>query len=121
MNPFDERMVDATRAAAVLMNRDSYAGSYIDSYKDWSAKASAEKIESGKTQTAAAEASDDPIKDAVIKGQKAQIIDLVQRLLMQTGAGGHSQQAVDSRIEEVGQLYDARSTSAAELMPRPRR
>lgn len=118
MNPFDERMVDATRAAAVLMNRDSYAGSYIDSYKDWTAKTAVEKQESGRTQTnSISAASDDPIKDAVIKGQKGQIIDLVAAAL---DAKREPADIVNGSlipgIEEVGQLYDRKVYFLPQLM-----
>ena len=35
LNPFDERMMDVTRAAAVIMNRDSNSSAFIDKYKDY--------------------------------------------------------------------------------------
>ncbi len=35
LNPFDARMMDVTRAAAVLMNRDVNCYNYIDRYKDY--------------------------------------------------------------------------------------
>ncbi len=35
INPFDERMMDANRAAAVLLNRDLHAGAFIEKYRDY--------------------------------------------------------------------------------------
>ncbi len=35
MNPFESRMMDATRAAAVLLNRDLNSIAFIDKYKDY--------------------------------------------------------------------------------------
>lgn len=35
INPFDDRMMDATRAAAVLLNRDSNCQDYIKKYRDY--------------------------------------------------------------------------------------
>ncbi len=35
LNPFDERMMDVTRAAAVIMNRDANSSAFIDKYKDY--------------------------------------------------------------------------------------
>ncbi len=35
LNPFDNRMMDVTRAAAVLMNRDLNCAEYINKYKDY--------------------------------------------------------------------------------------
>jgi len=35
LNPFDEKMMDVTRAAAVIMNRDINCSAYIDRYKDY--------------------------------------------------------------------------------------
>lgn len=38
LNPFDDRMMDVTRAAAVLMNRDVNCAEYIKKYKDYQRK-----------------------------------------------------------------------------------
>lgn len=35
INPFDERMMDANRAAAVLLNRDLHAAVFIEKYRDY--------------------------------------------------------------------------------------
>ena len=35
LNPFDEKMMDVTRAAAVIMNRDANSSAFIDKYKDY--------------------------------------------------------------------------------------
>ena len=37
LNPFDQRMMDVTRAAAVLLNRDGHCAAFIDHYKDYNA------------------------------------------------------------------------------------
>ncbi|HRY12297.1 MAG TPA: homocysteine S-methyltransferase family protein [Syntrophomonadaceae bacterium] len=36
LNPFDQRMMDVTRAAAVLLNRDEHCASFINYYKNYS-------------------------------------------------------------------------------------
>jgi len=35
LNPFDERMMDVTKAAAVIMNRDTNSSAFINKYKDY--------------------------------------------------------------------------------------
>jgi hypothetical protein len=35
LNPFDQRMMDVTRATAVLLNRDSNSSAYIEYYRDF--------------------------------------------------------------------------------------
>ncbi|MGE5422403.1 MAG: homocysteine S-methyltransferase family protein [Ignavibacteriales bacterium] len=118
MNPFDERMVDATRAAAVLMNRDSYAGKYIGSYKDWTAKTAVQKKETDQPQTAAlAGDSGDVIRDAVIKGQKAKIVDLVKAALdTKREPADIVNGSLIPGIEEVGVLYDRKVYFLPQLM-----
>ncbi|MEA4926632.1 MAG: homocysteine S-methyltransferase family protein [Syntrophomonadaceae bacterium] len=37
VNPFDQKMMDVTRAAAVIMNRDANCAAYIAEYKDYQA------------------------------------------------------------------------------------
>ncbi len=39
VNPFDERMMDATRGAAVLLNRDPACSQFITRYREWQASA----------------------------------------------------------------------------------
>lgn len=120
MNPFEERMQDVIRAAAVLMNRDSYASSYIECYKN---RTTPEKTAPPVTASGVPEpptvATDtgDPIKDAVVKGQKGQIVDLVRKAL----DDGQNPMDIINRhlipgIEEVGELYDRKVYFLPQLM-----
>jgi len=44
LNPFDQRMMDTTRAAAVLLNRDGNSTAYIDYYRDFQGEGSSAAI-----------------------------------------------------------------------------
>jgi len=124
MNPFDERMQDAIRASAVLLNRDRYASVYIESYKGVTAPSAQPRpaAEAPKDAVPGAEADakpdgGDPIKEAIIKGQKGQIIGLVQQALEK---GSKPMDIVNSSlipgIEEVGELYDRKIYFLPQLM-----
>jgi len=120
LNPFEERMQDVIRAAAVLMNRDRYASTYIECYKNRIApekKAPPVTASGGSGQPAAAADTGDPIKDAVIKGMKGQIVDLIRKAL---DAGQNPMDIVNRHlipgIEEVGELYDRKVYFLPQLM-----
>lgn len=120
INPFDERMQEVTRAAAVLMNRDPYASRYIDIYKDSTTrlvveKKTAEDIK--KDGEPEGQSLNSRIREAVIKGQKNQIVDLVKQALE---AGKEPMEIVNTclipAIEEVGELYDRKVYFLPQLM-----
>lgn len=114
LNPFDERMMDVTRAAAVIMNRDMNCSAYINHYKDYPAGGNVvargirhpicercnipeqmqEKgLESPKSPppSAAGETGPPPdsvgeqIKRAVLEGETDNIVPLIDRALHQEG------------------------------------
>ncbi|NLB18247.1 MAG: dihydropteroate synthase, partial [Syntrophomonadaceae bacterium] len=123
MNPFDARMMDAHKASAVLMNRDGYASTYIEHYKGYNGG----KVISQTTTsppplttpppTTTAESTEDIIKDAVIKGQKGQIVSLIQEKL---NIGIDPMEIVNGNlipgIEQVGDLYDRKVYFLPQLM-----
>lgn len=124
MNPFDERMQDAVRASAVLMNRDRYASTYIECYKDRTAPLVAEKKTPEPTVKAQEPAStsvqktkSDPINEAIVKGQKGQVVGLIQAALQ---AGQNPMDIINKSlipgIEEVGELYDRKVYFLPQLM-----
>lgn len=122
MNPFEERMQDVIRASAVLMNRDSYASSYIEYYKDRAVTA-AKKAPPVMTTTRDPAPSvvqnqvSDPLKEAIVKGQKGQILDLIKQAL----EDGQNPMDIINKylipgIEEVGDLYDRKVYFLPQLM-----
>lgn len=120
MNPFEERMQDVIRAAAVLTNRDRYASNYIECYKNRTApekKTPPVVVSGGSGQPAVGTDNGDPIKDAIIKGQKGQIVDLIRKAL----DDGQNPMDIINRhlipgIEEVGELYDRKVYFLPQLM-----
>lgn len=124
MNPFDERMMEATRAAAVLMNRDAYAASFIGSYKDRVAKVVVEAKTAAPAVSASGPAAGDAggsiadsLKAAVIKGEKAKIVQLVQTALDEGKAPLEIvNQALIPGIEQVGELYERKEYFLPQLM-----
>lgn len=123
MNPFDERMQETVRASAVLMNRDPYAAAYIEKYKGFQAAvrrpAASEPVPEakGEEQPVPVDKTADPIKEAIIKGRKSQIIDLIKVALDE---GQEAMEIVNERlipgIEEVGELYDRKTYFLPQLM-----
>ena len=113
LNPFDARMMDVTRAAAVIMNRDINCAAFIDKYKDYKSggttslpgirHAICERCnipdqmqekgpESSKSPPAQAVASNtdlppesvrEQIKRAVLEGERDRITILIDRALQQ--------------------------------------
>ncbi|MGE5403441.1 MAG: homocysteine S-methyltransferase family protein, partial [Candidatus Saccharibacteria bacterium] len=120
INPFDERMREITKAAAVLMNRDPYAAQFIDSYKDRTATVVVEKKGEAKPEPAKKEEASDingRIREAVIKGQKNQIVGLVKEALeAQQEAIQIVNTSLIPAIEEVGELYDRKVYFLPQLM-----
>ncbi len=128
INPFEERMQDAIRASAVLMNRDHYAATYIENYKDRSTPLltakkthhqpiSVEDPAVGAEAVSNQEKTTDPLKEAIIKGHKGQITSLIQRALQE---GQNPMDIVNKSlipgIEEVGDLYDRKVYFLPQLM-----
>jgi len=113
LNPFDERMMDVTRAAAVIMNRDANSSAFIDKYKDYKPggtasiagprhaiceicnipdQMQAKGLESLQTSPAQADSSKAPappdsirerIKRAVLEGERDKIETLIDQALLQ--------------------------------------
>lgn len=120
MNPFEERMQDVIRASAVLMNRDSYASGYIECYKNRTTpdkKTLPVMAAGGPAPPASQTGVSDPIKEAIVKGRKGQILDLLIKALED------GQNPIDiinnhliAGIEEVGDLYDRKVYFLPQLM-----
>lgn len=120
MNPFEERMQDVVRASAVLMNRDGYASRYIECYKNRTTpekKAPPVMAAGGPAQPAVKTDASDPIKDAIIKGQKGLVLDLIKKALED---GKNPMDIINIHlipgIEEVGDLYDRKVYFLPQLM-----
>lgn len=120
MNPFEERMQDVVRASAVLMNRDGYASRYIECYKNRTTpekKAPPVMAAGGPAQPAVKTDASDPIKDAIIKGQKGLVLDLIKKALED---GKSPMDIINNHlipgIEEVGDLYDRKVYFLPQLM-----
>lgn len=102
INPKDKAMMDAWRAAQVLLNRDQQAAVYIEAYRGESAAAAAP-----------APAADKPLSirerlaQAIITGDRDGIVAMVEDAL----AGGMSPMQVSNEgllpgLEEVGRRFD---------------
>lgn len=115
LNPFDSRMMEVTRAAAVLMNRDTNSADFIAAFKDYQAGSTAAQmglrnpvcrqcnipdlltgqegqVPSTPTAGASKPAAGLPgsgiqglIKDAVLNGETDAIIPLIDRAMQQEG------------------------------------
>jgi len=113
LNPFDERMMDVTRSAAVILNRDTNSSAYIDKYRDYKSGGMASPagprhaicercnipdqmqamgLESSKIPLAqAVQNNDNPspdsvreqIKKAVLEGERDKIETLIDRALQE--------------------------------------
>lgn len=120
MNPFEERMQDVIRASAVLMNRDNYASSYIEHYKN---QTTPEKrlppVMTARDPAPPAVVTEvkDPVKQAIVKGQKGQVLDLIKQALED---GQKPMDIINKHlipgIEEVGDLYDRKVYFLPQLM-----
>ncbi|MEQ8200014.1 MAG: homocysteine S-methyltransferase family protein [Syntrophomonadaceae bacterium] len=144
LNPFDQRMMDVTRAAAVLMNRDLHCAAFIGHYKDYhSSPLPAGALRDpicercnipdqirekgiGTTRMAAgqpgAEASggDDVtarIQRAVLEGNKAIMDDLIGEALQKgMPALDIVNLALIPGIERAGELYEQKKYFLPQLM-----
>ncbi len=112
VNIYDERIRDAMAAGAVLTGRDRNAGSYVKNYKKKSGKevflsASAKSTSSGSATLTAVSLSDG-IRQAVIDGDRDNIVNLIEQSLasgvepMDIGNG-----SLIPALEEVGKLYES--------------
>lgn len=144
LNPFEERMMDACRAAAVLLGKDINSVAYIEKYKDYKApkgeavlrhavcvncnipellKAGSETPTSAVTAAAVSpvgegDAIQARIKQAVLQGDKENIEELIDQAL-------HSfklepldvvNQGMIPGIEAAGELYDKKQYFLPQLM-----
>lgn len=146
LNPFDERMMDTCRAAAVLLGKDVNSAAYIEKYKDYKAATTNEPAlrhtvcsscniplllqagslpataaPAGVTETMPAPEEDTiqaKIKKAVLQGDKENIDALIDQAL-------HSiklepldivNQAMIPGIEAAGELYDKKRYFLPQLM-----
>ncbi len=142
LNPFDERMMDVTRAAGVLLNRDGNCSAFIDHYKDYaSGSLSAGKLrdpvcercnipEQIKAQRTAGngtveerpareKAGDDirgRIQTAVLEGSSMTIEDLIAEALKDIPALEIVNQALIPGIERAGELYEQKRYFLPQLM-----
>ncbi len=144
MNPFEERMMDVTRATAVLLNRDKQSSSYIDTYRDYKVdnkptirhpiceKCNIPEMVAGNQVAVAAPISSsaadpdpksgnsviDRIKQAVLQGDKENITGLIEAALQggQLDALGIVNQAMIPGIEEAGELYEKKRYFLPQLM-----
>lgn len=116
LNPFDSRMMEVTRAAAVLMNRDANSADFIAVFKDYQAGSTAaqtglrhhvcrkcnipdllgldtkppSKSDAGESKPAAGlpgSGVQGLIKEAVLNGETDAIIPLIDRAMQQEGIG----------------------------------
>ncbi len=146
MNPFEKRMMDVVRATAVLLNRDLHSSAFIESYRDYQAEQSLEKISrhpvceqcnipnlitgtispaevlvpsSGSAiETTTGDAVVEAIKKAVLEGDKENIAALIEEALQagKLNALEIVNQAMIPGIEEAGELYDKKRYFLPQLM-----
>lgn len=115
LNPFDERMMDVVRASAVLLNRDAYAARYIELYKTKTTKVVVETKREEKGEKDQKEVLD-PIKEAVVKGKKSEIVDLIKKELETRDPMDIVNTSLIPGIEMVGELYDRKVYFLPQLM-----
>jgi 5-methyltetrahydrofolate--homocysteine methyltransferase len=142
LNPFDQRMMDAVRAAGVLLNRDIHCNDFINYYRDYKAPAGEKHpicsqcnipalLQDGKTETAkkeivtttaAAESGQtvngyEALRQAVLDGDRDGIAGIVEKVLKQ-GSNPLEviNQALIPGIEHAGELYDQKKYFLPQLM-----
>lgn len=144
LNPFDERMMDVCRAAAVLMNRDPSCQKYIEAYRDRAAAASApSKLRAAICQqcnipelvgrssgdgklpdvAAAVPPEGEPdvlasLEKAVLQGDSAGIRDLINRALADKVYSPLDliNKGMIPGIEKAGEMYDQKKYFLPQLM-----
>lgn len=144
LNPFDERMMDACRAAAVLLNRDPSCQKYIEAYRDRAGAASAPSTLRGaicqqcnipelivqssgaaKPQEAAAVSPPESpanmlasLESAVLQGDRAGIENLINRALAEKEYSPLDliNKGLIPGIEKAGDMYDQKKYFLPQLM-----
>jgi 5-methyltetrahydrofolate--homocysteine methyltransferase len=146
LNPFDERMMDTCRAAAVLLGKDVNSFGYIEKYKDYKPASSTQTslrhavcsscnipslLQAGSvSETAAPNAATEPaqiaeddsiqakIKKAVLQGDKENIDALIDQALhiIKLEPLDIVNQAMIPGIEAAGELYDKKRYFLPQLM-----
>lgn len=131
MNPFDERVRDITRAAAVLLNRDPGAKAYIDCYqKRPSTRTEAVRHELCRQcnipdllkekpppqERPPEQAGLSRLGQAVLEGDQQHIEGLLHEALQQTDALTLVNQHLIPGIEEAGQRYEQKVYYLPQLM-----
>jgi 5-methyltetrahydrofolate--homocysteine methyltransferase len=144
MNPFDEKVMDITRAAAVLLNRDQNCSGYIEKYKDYKPGGTSdtglprhpvcsmcnipELISQGradvamdtvKAEVVPSQSGLGPlIQQAVLNGNSDSIESLLDKALREEKLEPLQliNQYLIPGIEEAGQLYDKKKYFLPQLM-----
>lgn len=143
MNPFDERMMDTTRAAAVLLNRDSGSGRYIEKFRDYNPAGKAirhqiceqcniPELLAAQTDSDTPPARHSPaaspaipagtsqldrLQEAVLQGNRDGIEALIEEALLQgIDPLAIVNQGLIPGIEKAGELYDQKRYFLPQLM-----
>lgn len=146
VNPFDEKMMDVTRAAAVILNRDANCSAYIKQYKDYKAGPAAptsirhaicekcnipdqlegkgkDNDKSPPVEEAVQGSTSGPdsvrarIQKAVLEGERSNIINLIDGALQEEMVPlDIVNQALIPGIERAGELYDKKQYFLPQLM-----
>lgn len=146
MNPFDDKVMDVTRAAAVLLNRDPYAGNYIERYKNYQQGPAAdtapirhpvclkcnipdllegkperdgpENCSTSPPETPAAASGGEELTRAVLQGSRDKIENLVQNALEEQKIPALEivNRYLIPGIEAAGEMYDRKEYFLPQLM-----
>ncbi|MEN6325669.1 MAG: homocysteine S-methyltransferase family protein [Syntrophomonas sp.] len=146
LNPFDERMMDANRAAAVLLNRDLHATAFIEKYRDYKPGTAvnqtaanrhelcrhcnipellqSQKATAGTSETKVTSDSEAPLsvyeqlQKAVLEGNSGVIEDLLSKALDAEHIPPLDliNQGLIPGIEKAGQLYEQKKYFLPQLM-----
>ncbi len=112
-NPNVSRLMETGAAGEVLLGRDPQAGRFIDRYAGWKAAAP----QAAAAERAVAEEAASPIRQAVIKGRKAELDGLIDAAL----AEGREAAAILSEelipgIMDVGERYERKEYFLPQLL-----
>lgn len=141
LNPFDQRMMDVVKAAAVLLNRDSNCAQFIENYREYrpgigaarhaicekcnipellanpGADKAGDKLEPIAREESRETGAYHEIRQAVMEGSRDGIESLVQGALKEGKDPLEMvNQALIPGIEEAGQLYDRKQYFLPQLM-----